>query len=223
MVYECEVESERFDYMEMIEYKKGIPVKTYPLPEEFLEELAKNYLKDTERRFNYSLFREDQNQLQVFGFDYRDENTKMYFYTPGTVKNLFFRKDLQIKSGKYPIPALIWKASINSVSVWAVAEKFKDLKKDTMLYKAPFMNTSSSGVCLGSTQMPKSVSDNMEYICQKIVDGFFESQFTHFGGNMQVTKSNFYSLFESLKGKNQFPDNELVQHEPLNEVLHELF
>lgn len=223
MVYQCEVESENFDYMEMIEYNQGIPTKSYPLPEEFLEELSRNYMKKTERTFNFSLMRENPDGLRIIGFDYRDESTKMYFYTPATAKNLFFRKNTNIKSGKYPIPALIWKATLNSVSLWAVAEKYKDLSKDTMLYKAPFMNTSSSGVCLGSTQMPKTVSNDLEYICQKIVDGFFESQFTHFGSDYKVTNSNFYTLFESLKGKNHYPDHELVEFKPLNEVLHELF
>lgn len=221
MVYDCETESDKFDYMEMIDYENGEPIKSYPLPEEFLQKLAKNYLSTTQTRFNFSLLRESSESLRIIGFDYRDERTVMYFYSPPMVTNLYFAKGLDVKSGKYPIPALIWKASLTSLSVWAVTDKYEELNADTILYMAPFMNTSSDGVCLGSTKMPETVQNNLEYTANRIVESFFESKFTHFG-NPKITKSNFYTLWNSLKDQKSYPNEELVEFSTLKEKLREL-
>lgn len=127
------------------------------------------------------------------------------WWTPAHSRPLFFREGSKLArvSGKhFPLPALVWKVIGCELYVRALREEARP-KADTQLYRAPFWNTSRTGlVCQGTMSRPERVTvDTIE----QWVDGFFGAQFTHvfdhFGGQGATKmKGGVEGLWRSLAG-----------------------
>jgi PRTRC genetic system protein B len=134
------------------------------------------------------------------------------WYTPPQVMNLFFVDSLNIPSGKFQIPAMLWKANTDHLMVYGLAGKAKPTEK-TKLYHAPFLNIYGSGqVCMGTVQINMGNSTCLEEFMKTWENYFFNSNFSHSISGNNSTKSNTTELWRSLAGTNQpFPQNELMK------------
>lgn len=75
------------------------------------------------------------------------------WYTPPQEVNLFFVDGLKIPSGKYHIPAMLWKANADLLSVYGLKGKAKPTEQ-TKSCHAPYLNVYSGGnVCMGTVQI----------------------------------------------------------------------
>lgn len=108
---------------------------------------------------------------------YKTNEKFVIWETESGLKEILYAKHLPVKSGMYWVPRLIWKLSGNSLYIFAVKKEVKSGKDK--LYQAPFFNTSSHGsVCMGNTQFKDSGYD-YEKIIVKVIEGFWNSVFTH--------------------------------------------
>ena len=104
---------------------------------------------------------------------------RLVWFEPARDRVMFFETNdayLQGLSGiSVPHPALLFIAGERSLKVFALSSDERPTA-ETEVYTAPYYNTSSGGVCLGSTPLPAtlSVDDTESYS-----DAFFHSAFTH--------------------------------------------
>lgn len=221
-VYSCKKgQGESFNYLEMTEYENGNPTKSYPAPLEFFIELSKNFQADDLSEFSFNRFSQiEEQEIKLLSFKSSLLNTRIVFYTPATKKPILFKKSLEMKSGYYPVPALVWSVDKKEeLRVFAVKQPIGTLHEDCELFHPPFMNITNGKVCLGTMVFPKNFNNGIEQLASLIVEGFYQSIFTHFGSS-GITKSNYYELFKSLQGGEVFPDSELVSlNKKLKEIL----
>ena len=104
---------------------------------------------------------------------------RLVWFEPARTRALFFETQdayLQTLSGQvFPQPALLFIAGERSLKVFALGSSERPTA-ETKVYTAPYYNTTTAGVCLGSAPLPAglSVSDTEAYS-----DAFFHSAFTH--------------------------------------------
>lgn len=104
---------------------------------------------------------------------------RLVWFEPARDRVMFFETNdayLQGLSGvSVPHPALLFIAGERSLKVFTLGSNERPTV-DTPLYTAPYYNTSSGGVCLGSTPLPATLSVNDT---ESYSDAFFHSAFTH--------------------------------------------
>jgi PRTRC genetic system protein B len=135
------------------------------------------------------------------------------WHTPPQEVNLFFTDSLGIPSGKAKIPALLWKATKESVQVHALKGKTKPTA-NTPLFYAPFFNLSQEGrVCMGTVNINIDRQTCLEDFIALWESYFFNSYFTHTLGNHRHCKGNLVELWQEqvIIGRD-FPQEELVKN-----------
>lgn len=124
----------------------------------------------------------------------------------------------QLSGSSFPQPALLFVAGHRSLRVLALAHDERPTAA-SRLYTSPYWNTSISGVCLGSTSLPDTLSakDTAGYS-----SGFFASAFTHGSSNLLYRNwgGTMGELWQHVREKGHFPTEQLV---PLAETLGDLF
>src|SRR3546814_8026531 len=76
------------------------------------------------------------------------------------------------------VPAMLWKADRNRLSLFALNSKGKP-KAETTLYRAPFFNVYEDGnVCMGTVETDFSEAENIEEFMQQWERAFWESYFS---------------------------------------------
>lgn len=147
------------------------------------------------------------------------DEKKIIWYTPATIKKLYFKEDLPIDTGCYPIPTLLWKLVNNSLCVYALNSIPKDF--NSKVYHAPFFNVSSVGsVCMGNAKFTDKNTD-YEKIISLVETAFFNSYFTHSNHN-NLLKSNYVDYMNKLKSEEilTFDKKELQSiHKTIKELL----
>jgi len=135
------------------------------------------------------------------------------WYTPPQQKELFFVKNLGIQSGKANIPAMIWKAGRDGVSVFAIKGKGKPTSK-TVLYHAPYFNIYQNGnVCMGSVNINIDKNTCLEDFMAQWERYFFGSYFSHTIDGGSTTKQNIVQLWqEQTVTDRKFPEDVLAQN-----------
>ncbi|WPU98442.1 PRTRC system protein B [Mucilaginibacter sp. cycad4] len=133
------------------------------------------------------------------------------WYTPPQEVTLFFVDGLHIPSGKFPIPAMLWKANADTLCVYAVKGKTKP-HENTKLCHAPYLNIYGSGqVCMGTVQINIGKSTCLEDFMATWERYFFNSNFSHSISGNNSTKTNTTDLWRSLTGSTEpFPQEELL-------------
>ena len=128
--------------------KQGNPINAHPLSIKesiILAELLQSS-KELQNGFLRSKGLLPQNLLYVKP----ENNGYAIWYTPLQRKELFFAESLGIPSGIANVPAMIWKASRDTLMVYAIKGNRKPQGK-TALYHAPFFNIYANGtVCMGN-------------------------------------------------------------------------
>jgi PRTRC genetic system protein B len=132
----------------------------------------------------------------------------LVWWTRAQHRLLFFSESSEagdLDAKRYPVPALVFKVSVGSLSVRALAKDERPAP-ETKLMTAPFWNCSESGeVCVGTMRVPESSGVDAIEDWER---GFFQSEFTHAYGAVWLTSfpGGFLPLWRSLAGsKREFP------------------
>jgi PRTRC genetic system protein B len=138
------------------------------------------------------------------------------WWTPAQKRHVSFTESTGLRGGRVPLPALVFRVRGGSLSVWALKENRRP-GPSTVLYHAPFFNTTYGQVCMGTTPTPETAlpSDIPEW-----EEAFFGSPFTN-EGNPQVKGITCQELWERLTGgeERSFPCRYLLKAGTLRTVL----
>lgn len=142
----------------------------------------------------------------VLNFDPMDGS--ILFYTEPCMKTLYFSKSLDIPSGEYKVPFLLWKYSNKSLAVYALKRAPKSI--EDKLFNAPFMNINQlGGVCMGNVKYGNE-EKFYDILMEDIIDKFFNSVFTHTNHD-NLMQMNYLTFLKEYKGnKNVSFSNLLV-------------
>lgn len=128
------------------------------------------------------------------------------WYTPAQEINLFFSPALKIANGKAYVPAMVWKAGSEHLSVFALKGNKKPTPR-TKLYHAPFFNIYKNGnVCMGTVEVTVKQESCLEDFITKWEDHFWNSYFSHLMDGFTPVKGNIVLLWKQLvETKETFP------------------
>ncbi|EJL74402.1 hypothetical protein [Chryseobacterium populi] len=123
---------------------------------------------------------------------------KVIWFTKIQQRELYFTHSLGIPKGKATIPALLWIADRNHLSIFALKSNRRPTEKTT-LYNAPFFNVHQNGkVCMGTVDVRIKRSVSLEAFTSAWEDYFFNSYFSHLMGGHNPVNGNCVTLWESL-------------------------
>jgi len=141
---------------------------------------------------------------------------------PPQKRKMYFTKSLSIKNAEYNVPGVVYVVKGEDLDIYAY--KGKKLTMRTKLYKAPFFNVTSKDVCLSGND--KELDDNPTFsdLMEHWENRFWNSEFSHLGGNTNPTKSNLVTVTKSAKNKpfdemQLIPFPKLTLEKLLNELL----
>jgi len=128
------------------------------------------------------------------------------WYTPPQEVPLFFSGSLGIKSGKGKVPAMIWRAGRESLSVYALKGNRKPSEKTT-LYHAPFFNIYSDGkVCMGNVRVDIGQETRLEDFILQWEKYYWNSYFSHLMNDHNPVTENIVQLWKTQIGTDRiFP------------------
>jgi PRTRC genetic system protein B len=190
--------------------KHGQPINAHPLSVKEMKALAKvlqsaqeisgSYLKSRGLLPNKVLYINQQ------------ENGSAVWFTPPQEVTLFFTDALNIPSGKAKVPALVWRADCEKLSVYAIKGKAKP-NESTPLYHAPFFNVYANGsVCMGTVNINTGQLSCLEEFMSQWETYFFGSYFSHSINGNSSTKSDTRALWQELRKTGaDFPQQELIK------------
>lgn len=135
------------------------------------------------------------------------------WYTPSQKVSLFFVESLGITNGEAFVPPLLWKASKNTLHIYAMNTD-SQINEQTVLYHAPFFNLYNDGrVCMGTVKVDIKADCHLEDFMQSWEQYFFNSNFSHLIGNASPIKENIIQLWQKLVGSDKpFPVKSLLKN-----------
>ncbi|MFD2871953.1 PRTRC system protein B [Mucilaginibacter ximonensis] len=188
----------------------GQPINAHPLSVKEMATLSEMLQTAQELKGGYLKSR----SLLPANILYVNQQSNGYavWYTPPQEVRLFFVDSLKIPSGKFKIPAMVWKANAERLSVYAFKGKNKPTDK-TPLCHAPYLNIYHSGqVCMGTVNIAIGKTECLEDFMHLWERYFFNSYFSHSISGNNSTKSNTTELWRSHAGTDaDFPQDELIK------------
>ncbi|MDO5615549.1 MAG: PRTRC system protein B [Cruoricaptor ignavus] len=147
------------------------------------------------------------------------EKGSLVWYTEAQQRSLYFIDSLGIPSGTAFVPPLLWKATKQSLNIYALKSNCRPTAK-AKLYYAPFFNVYENGsVCMGNVDITFEKSTSLEDFMEKWEAYFFESYFSHLQ-NFNPINGNCINLWkELLKKDSKFPSEQLKQN---NKILKDI-
>ena len=146
----------------------------------------------------------------------------LVWFEPARERVLFYECSdpllTRLSGSSFPQPALLFIAGHRSLRVLALDNDERPTT-ESKLYMAPYWNTSTRGVCLGSTPLPESLSVNDT---EGYSGSFFASAFTH-GSNTLLYRNwggTMGELWQHVAEQGHFPTEHLV---PLEQTVGDLF
>lgn len=135
------------------------------------------------------------------------------WYTPAQKVDLFFVEGLGITNGKASVPPLLWKASKNTLHIYAM-DTDTQINEQTALYHAPFFNVYKDGkVCLGTVSVNIQADCLLEEFIYLWEQYFFNSYFSHVIGDTSPVRTNIIQLWQNLvNAKKRFPLKSLLKN-----------
>lgn len=133
------------------------------------------------------------------------------WHTPPQKVHLYFKEELSITSGEAAVPALLWKADKEHLSIYAMKGNNRP-HRDTPLYHAPFFNIYETGnVCMGTVEVDAGNSTCLEDFISHWESNFFNSYFSHSISGHKAVKGNIVQLWQQLSGgTSKFPEKVLM-------------
>ncbi|CAI9685533.1 PRTRC system protein B [Elizabethkingia anophelis] len=126
------------------------------------------------------------------------EKGTVVWYTKAQQRKLFFVDGLQIPNGTAYVPPMVWKASKNSITVYALASDRRPTDK-TKLHYAPFFNIYEDGkVCMGTVSIDIKKSASVEEFIHAWEHYFFNSYFSHLLGKHNPIKGDCVKVWNDL-------------------------
>lgn len=188
--------------------KGGNPINAHPLT---LREAAKlsKALKITEQKES---FLKPSGLLGNHILHLDAVEGKAIWFTRAQKRELYFTEDLGIPKGKASVPAMLWVADRNTLSVFALLSNRRPSFK-TPLYHAPFFNVNAEGkVCMGTVDIQIKKTASLEEFTTKWEGYFFYSFFSHLMEDHNPVKGNCVSLWDSLiQSGGEFPKDVLTK------------
>ncbi|MXN91111.1 PRTRC system protein B [Flavobacterium sp. Sd200] len=187
----------------------GCPINAHPLSVKEATALAKalDTSEELQRNFLKSEGLLPKNVLYINP----TQGGYMVWQTPRQRAMLYFTDSLKIPNGIASIPPLVWRATKDTLWIYALADD-NEVTAETPLYRAPFFNLYNDGkVCMGTVKISIPADCLLEEFMQQWQRCFFESYFSHTLGDSPV-KGNIIQLWQRLaRTKKQFPVKSLVQ------------
>lgn len=189
--------------------RNGNPINAHPLTVNEAEALAKSLIVDEEieKAFLKSKGILASNVLQI------DPSKKgsVIWYTKAQQQQLYFVKNLEIPNGKAKVPAMLWIADKENLSVFALSSDKRPTEK-TLLHYAPFFNVYTDGnVCMGTVDIKIKNSASAEEFIEQWENYFFNSYFSHLVGGHNPIDGNLVNLWKKLLDSNEAFPNELLK------------
>jgi PRTRC genetic system protein B len=138
----------------------------------------------------------------------------MVWWRPAGIQTLFFSKEMKIRSGKAPLPPLVFIFDKGSIRTAALKEDRRP-DPETEVYFTPFYNDG----CMGNARAPVSVGPKETKDLENL---FFRGEFTaHSTPNLEGTDGP--RLWRSLTGSglNVFPYECLKKRGKLKDIIQE--
>lgn len=202
VVYEC-TDSNAGLYLERRDIVNGQMTSGTPLTKKCIVDIM-NVIAVDDENFDYGIHGAIPSNLLYA--DTTPGHTKLVWYNPPQSRRVYFVQSLGIPNGVMSVPGLVYVADNGKLSVMA----FKGNKPKGKLYKAPFMNVSETGVCLGNSKVeaPKqSTFDNL--ICYWEEDVLDVGVLPHTWH--QSINGNLATLTKHLiESGNKFPNEVLI-------------
>ncbi len=199
--------------------ENGNPINAHPLTVKEANVLTKSLLTDKEKN---QAFLKPKGILptNILHINPSAEKGTVLWHTKAQQRQLYFVNGLGIPNGKAPIPPMLWLATKNSLSVFALATNRRPTEK-IPLYYAPFFNIYEDGkVCMGTVNIDIKKSASVEEFIGAWEDYFFNSYFSHLLGNNNPIKGNCVNLWKDLIGTDKpFPKEVLKKN---NKILKNL-
>lgn len=177
--------------------KDGNPINAHPLTEREAKVLAKALQteKDRDKAFLKS---SGILPINILYINPNRDKGSVIWYTKTQRRQLYFVNGLDIPNGLAYVPPMIWKASKNSLSVFALASDRRPTE-NTPLHYGAFLNIYENGtVCMGTVNIEIKNSASVEEFTQAWEDYFFNSYFSHLIGNYNPIRGNCVNLWKEL-------------------------
>ncbi|TSJ40915.1 PRTRC system protein B [Mucilaginibacter corticis] len=172
----------------------GLPINAHPLSVREANSLAKSLQVREKKQCNFLNPKELLSPNVVFLKTGHDGYA--LWRTPEQKTKLLFTDSLDIPCGEGYIPALLWKAGKNSLSVFSV--KDETITATSLLYHAPFFNIYAGGrVCMGSVAVKIPNNCHLEDFMALWHNYFFNSYFSHLFDGHQPVKGNIIQLWQN--------------------------
>ncbi|MFY1047486.1 PRTRC system protein B [Chryseobacterium sp. GP-SGM7] len=184
--------------------KDGSPINAHPLTVNEAKALAKSLNIDEEKD---KAFLKPKGILSANILHINPSaNGSVIWYTLSQQRQMYFVKYLEIPNGFANVPAMLWFADKEQLTVFALNSDKRPTEK-TQLYYAPFFNVYDDGnVCMGTVDVNIQNSSSVEDFIEQWENYFFNSYFSHLVGGHNPIEGNVVSLWrELLKTNELFP------------------
>lgn len=169
-------------------------------------------LLDETIRGMVEIFREDQARQTRIGGDIPacllhytlrpDGGYSLWWHRPAEQRTLWFKEGLHIPSGPAMVPPMLYVATGNSLSVWALKTDTRPDEK-TERFRAPFHNVNNSGsVCLGSAKVKAPAEKTFQNMIDYWEAMFWQSEFSHLNTSQAVREGENVNLIWSEQVQN---------------------
>lgn len=199
--------------------KNGNPINAHPLTVKEADVLAKAL--NTEQEKNKAFLKSNGIfPTNILHINPNADKGSVIWYTKTQQRQMYFVNSLQIPNGIASIPPMLWIASKNGLSVFALSSDRRPTEK-TKLYHTPYFNIYEDGkVCMGTVSIDIKKTASVEEFTQAWEHYFFNSYFSHLLGNHNPIKGNCVNLWKDLVNTNKpFPKEVL---KPNNKTLKNL-
>lgn len=139
----------------------------------------------------------------------------MLWWTPAGPRHVFFTKETGLRSGIYPVPAMLFLVTNQTLHMWALAASVRP-ELSTTFYHSPFFNVYENGTCcMGDIDIPRNVSLRDLNVWEEV---FFDGACTsHILPKLDGIDP--YDLWRSVNGKPEFPHEYLVPCGTVKDVI----
>lgn len=177
--------------------KNGNPINAHPLTVKEANVLAKAL--NTEQEKNKAFLKSNGIlPTNVLHINPNADKGAVIWYTKTQKRQMYFVDSLQIPNGIAQVPPMLWKASKNGLSVFALSSDRRPTE-NTKLYHTPYFNIYEDGkVCMGTVSVEIKKSASVEEFVQAWEHYFFNSYFSHLISNHNPINGNCVNLWKDL-------------------------
>ncbi|ATN06698.1 MULTISPECIES: PRTRC system protein B [Chryseobacterium] len=195
IIYQANEDDNGDTYVEHFDMdKNGNPINAHPLSEREAKILAKSL--NTEKEKSKAFLKPESILPTHVLYINPTEKGSVIWYTKAKKVKLFFTESLEIPNGVAHTPPMLWMASKQHLTVFALTSDKRPTEK-TVLFHAPFFNVYENGsVCMGTVGVDIKNSASVEEFIQAWESYFFNSRFSHLNHN--PTNSNCVNMWKEL-------------------------